>query len=91
MPKVKQEKSVINIKTLLNLDQINTEIIKLVNIKTPPIVGVPTFSIIWRSGPSALIGCPSGCKEDKDLIIKLPKIREKNKEVNSAPPVLKVI
>ena len=45
-PKVKQEKSVIHIKILLNFDQINTEIIKLVNIKTPPIVGVPDFSII---------------------------------------------
>ena len=86
-----QEKRVIHIKKLLNLDQINTEIIKLANIKTPPIVGVPDFSIIWRSGPSDLIGCPIGCIEDKELIIRLPNIREKNKDVNRAPPVLKVI
>ena len=81
----------IHTKILFNLDQINTEIIKLANINTPPIVGVPDFSIIWRSGPSDLIGCPTGCIEDKELIIILPNIREKNKEVKRAPPVLKVI
>ena len=55
-PKVKQEKIVIHIKILLNLDQINTETKTLANIKKPPIVGVPTFSIICLSGPSDLIG-----------------------------------
>ncbi len=37
------------------------EEIKTLNIiKTPPIVGVPLFSIICVSGPSFLIGCPLG-------------------------------
>ena len=90
-PKLNEEKSVIHIKMLFKFDQIKTEMIKLVKIKIPPIVGVPAFSIIWRSGPSSLIGCPTGCKEDKELITIFPNIKEKNKEVKSAPPVLKVI
>ena len=30
-------------------------------MSTPPMVGVPFFSIRWRSGPSGRIGWPARC------------------------------
>jgi len=91
LPKENVERSVIHINIFFKSDQIKTETSMLLKINTPPIVGVPAFSIICRSGPSDLIGCPDGCKEVKNLIICSPKIREKNKAVKIAPPVLKVM
>ena len=87
----KVEKRVIQIKIFVKSDQIKTETSILLKIKTPPIVGVPAFSIICLSGPSVRNGCPAGCKEDKNLIKVLPKISEKKRAVKIAPPVRKVI
>ena len=65
--------------------------IMLDKIKIPPIVGVPDFSKMCLSGPSGLMGCPTGCRVDKKLIIISPKISEKKSDVKIAAPVLKVI
>ena len=46
---------------------------------------------MWFSGPSSLMGCQIGCKEDKYFIIVPPNIKEKKREVKIAPPVLNVI
>ena len=81
----------IQIKIFFKSDQIKTETIILIKIKTPPIVGVPAFSIICLSGPSDRNGCPEGCKDAKKLIKVSPKIREKKRAVRMAPPVRKVI
>ena len=59
------------------------------NIKTPPIVGVPIFFIIWSLGPSSLIGFKI-CLAEKNFINGVPINNTTNIEVNMAKPVLNV-
>ena len=54
------EKKQIQINLLERSAHNKIEIVILLKIRTPPIVGVPDFFIIWFSGPSSLIGCPIG-------------------------------
>ena len=90
-PNIIDEKKHIQINLLLRSAQSKSDIVILDNIKTPPIVGVPIFSIKWFEGPSSRIGWPFGWKFINLDIIKVPKIKLKNNDVKIAAPVLKVI
>jgi hypothetical protein len=59
-------------------------------IITPPIVGVPFFSIRWRSGPSSRIGWPPRWKDRSQRMMVLPKIRQISSAVMAAAPARKV-
>jgi len=58
-------------------------------IKTPPIVGVPVFFMMWLKGPSCLIG-PDIFLDDKYFINGLPIKNTNNNDVMSANPLLNV-
>ena len=62
---------------------------KPINIKTPPMVGVPIFFIICSVGPSSLIGSRI-CLAEKNLINGVPINKTTIIEVNIASPVLTV-
>ena len=58
-------------------------------IRTPPIVGVPIFFIIWLVGPSSLIGAKI-CFAEKKFIKGVPIKKTINMDVKIARPVLTV-
>ena len=58
-------------------------------IKSPPIVGVPIFFIIWSDGPSSLIGSVI-CLAEKNFMKGVPIIKTTAIDVNIAKPVLTV-
>ena len=66
-----------------------TPVNKPINIKTPPIVGVPIFLIRWSSGPSERIGFVI-CFDEKKFINLSPIKKTMIIAVITAKPVLTV-
>ncbi len=55
-------------------------------ISTPPIVGVPFFSIRCRSGPSSRIGWPCRCTDRSQRISGGPRMKLTTSAVRQAAP-----
>ncbi len=60
-------------------------------MSTPPIVGVPFFSIRCRSGPSRRIGWPCFCMDFSSRISLGPSQKLTISAVRQAPPARKVM
>ena len=54
-------------------------------------VGVPFFSIRWRSGPSSRIGCPPRCTDFSQRMIIGPSTKAITSAVRQAAPARKVM
>jgi hypothetical protein len=65
-------------------------VVSAARISTPPIVGVPFFSIRWRSGPSLRIGWPPRCTDFSQRITRGPSTKQITSAVRHAAPERKV-
>ena len=72
------------------LAQSSVETIQGSRMRSPPMVGVPAFSTIWRCGPSLRIGWPLPCFTFSHWISEPLTMKAKISAVITAPPERKV-
>ena len=59
-------------------------------MRSPPMVGVPCFSTIWRCGPSSRIGWPLPCMDFSFRMNHGPIRKQITIAVTTAPPLRNV-